>query len=74
MKILIMENIRGGIVTVEIFYVLISWFQDMLEEDVVQNAIGLISSCDSFVSIGTSAVVYPILVSSFSKRLWGLLY
>ena len=31
----------------------------MLKEDVVQNAIGLISSCDLFVSIGTSAVVYP---------------
>ena len=37
----------------------IIWFQDMLKEDVVQNAIGLISSCDLFVSIGTSAVVYP---------------
>ena len=31
----------------------------MLKEKVVQNAITIISSCDLFVSIGTSAVVYP---------------
>ena len=31
----------------------------MLKETVVQNAISMISSCDLFVSIGTSAVVYP---------------
>ena len=37
----------------------IIWFQDMLKETVVQNAISMISSCDLFVSIGTSAVVYP---------------
>ena len=37
----------------------IIWFQDMLKEKVVQNAISMISSCDLFVSIGTSAVVYP---------------
>ena len=37
----------------------IIWFQDMLKEKVIQNATGMISSCDLFVSIGTSAVVYP---------------
>ena len=37
----------------------IIWFQDMLNEKVVQEAIRIISSCDLFVSIGTSAVVYP---------------
>lgn len=37
----------------------IIWFQDILKEKVVQNAISMISSCDLFVSIGTSAVVYP---------------
>ena len=37
----------------------IIWFQDMLKEKVVQYAISMISSCDLFVSIGTSAVVYP---------------
>ena len=31
----------------------------MLKEKVVQYAISMISSCDLFVSIGTSAVVYP---------------
>ena len=31
----------------------------MLNEKVVQEAIRIISSCDLFVSIGTSAVVYP---------------
>ena len=37
----------------------IIWFRDMLKEKVVQYAISMISSCDLFVSIGTSAVVYP---------------
>ena len=37
----------------------IIWFQDMLKGKVIQRAISLISSCDLFVSIGTSAVVYP---------------
>ena len=37
----------------------IIWFQDMLDELTVENAIQAISECDLFVSIGTSAVVWP---------------
>ncbi|MDP6168435.1 MAG: Sir2 family NAD-dependent protein deacetylase [Candidatus Marinimicrobia bacterium] len=37
----------------------IIWFQDMLEEVTVQNAIQAITDCDLFVSIGTSAMVWP---------------
>ncbi len=37
----------------------IIWFQDMLNEQVVSAANEVISSCDLFVSIGTSGVVWP---------------
>ena len=37
----------------------ITWFGDMLDEEVVEKAIFLISDCDLFISIGTSAVVWP---------------
>jgi len=37
----------------------IVWFEDMLNQEVVQKAIKVIGSCDLFISIGTSAVVYP---------------
>ena len=37
----------------------ITWFEDMLNEQVLNNAIKVISKCDLFISIGTSAVVYP---------------
>ena len=37
----------------------IIWFQDMLDELTVQNATQAINECDLFVSIGTSAVVWP---------------
>ena len=37
----------------------IIWFQDMLDELTIENAIQAISECDLFVSIGTSAVVWP---------------
>lgn len=37
----------------------IVWFEDMLNQEVVQNAIKAIGSCGLFISIGTSAVVYP---------------
>ena len=37
----------------------IIWFQDMLNENTVQKATDVISKCDLFISIGTSAVVWP---------------
>ena len=37
----------------------IIWFQDMLNENTVQKATDVISRCDLFISIGTSAVVWP---------------
>lgn len=37
----------------------IIWFEDAVDEDVFARAGTLISDCDLFVSIGTSAVVYP---------------
>jgi NAD-dependent deacetylase len=37
----------------------ITWFGDGLDEAVVNRAIATIGSCDLFVSIGTSGVVYP---------------
>ena len=37
----------------------IIWFQDMLNEETVHNATMVISTCDLFISIGTSAVVWP---------------
>ncbi|GAB6097497.1 NAD-dependent protein deacetylase [Desulfatiferula olefinivorans] len=37
----------------------IVWFGDMLDPSVIDRAIGLISTCDLFVGIGTSAVVWP---------------
>ncbi len=37
----------------------IIWFGDMLNQDVIQQAIKAIGSCDIFISIGTSGVVYP---------------
>ena len=37
----------------------IIWFQDMLNEKTVQKATDVISKCDLFISIGTSAVVWP---------------
>ena len=37
----------------------IIWFQDMLNEDTVRKATDIISTCDLFISIGTSAAVWP---------------
>jgi NAD-dependent deacetylase len=37
----------------------IVWFEDYLDDAVVQAATAAILACDLFVSIGTSAVVYP---------------
>jgi NAD-dependent deacetylase len=37
----------------------IVWFGDMLNHEVIQQAISAISTCDIFISIGTSGVVYP---------------
>jgi NAD-dependent deacetylase len=37
----------------------IIWFGDMLNQAVIMEAIKNIESCDLFISIGTSAVVYP---------------
>ncbi|MDI9569988.1 MAG: NAD-dependent deacylase [Pseudomonadota bacterium] len=37
----------------------IVWFRDMLDQYVMNAAIAAIRSCDLFVSIGTSGVVYP---------------
>ena len=37
----------------------IIWFQDMLNEKTVLVATQAIASCDLFISIGTSAVVWP---------------
>lgn len=37
----------------------IIWFGDMLDQGVMSEAIAAIRSCDLFVSIGTSGVVYP---------------
>lgn len=37
----------------------IVWFGDMLDQDVITEAISLIAGCDLFISIGTSAVVWP---------------
>ena len=37
----------------------IIWFQDMLNDKVVSKANDIISSCDLFISIGTSGVVWP---------------
>lgn len=37
----------------------IIWFQDMLNQRTIQQATEFISSCDLFISIGTSALVWP---------------
>jgi NAD-dependent deacetylase len=37
----------------------ITWFGDMLDESVMQKATDAISSCDLFISIGTSGTVWP---------------
>jgi len=37
----------------------IVWFEDILDQTVIQKAIEAIASCDLFISIGTSGVVYP---------------
>lgn len=37
----------------------IVWFGDMLDRRVMDQAIKALSECDLFVSVGTSAVVYP---------------
>jgi len=37
----------------------ITWFGDALDQGVVSEAIEVIRSCDLFVSVGTSGVVYP---------------
>lgn len=37
----------------------IIWFGDMLDQGVMDEAAAMIRSCDLFVSIGTSGVVYP---------------
>ena len=37
----------------------ITWFNDMLDQIVMDQALTLISKCDLFISIGTSGVVWP---------------
>jgi NAD-dependent deacetylase len=37
----------------------IVWFEDMLDKDVIREASVVIGSCDLFISIGTSGIVYP---------------
>ncbi len=37
----------------------ITWFEDMLNQDAIQNAVSAMEKCDLFISIGTSAVVFP---------------
>ena len=37
----------------------ITWFNDMLDQIVIDQAVTLISKCDLFISIGTSGVVWP---------------
>jgi len=37
----------------------ITWFEDMLNEQVMHQALETIQRCDLFISIGTSGVVYP---------------
>ena len=37
----------------------IVWFGDMLDPDVMERAATAIRSCDLFVSVGTSGIVYP---------------
>ena len=46
----------------------IVWFGDSLRGDVVREAIEAISSCDLFISIGTSAVVYPAAELPYHAR------
>ena len=49
----------------------IVWFGDMLRDDVIQSALDLIGQCDLFVSIGTSAVVFPAARMPFYARQGG---
>jgi NAD-dependent deacetylase len=37
----------------------IIWFGDMLDQKVINTALGLIRQCDLFISVGTSGVVWP---------------
>jgi NAD-dependent deacetylase len=37
----------------------ITWFGDMLDQDVISDATVVIRQCDLFISIGTSGVVWP---------------
>jgi NAD-dependent deacetylase len=37
----------------------IVWFEDMLNQEVIREAMAAISTCNLFISIGTSGVVYP---------------
>ena len=37
----------------------ITWFGDSLDQGVMEKALSLISSCDLFISVGTSGVVWP---------------
>lgn len=37
----------------------ITWFGDSLNEHAIRQAVSAIQECDCFISIGTSAVVYP---------------
>ncbi len=37
----------------------IVWFGDMLKQEVMHEAMNTIGTCDLFISIGTSGVVYP---------------
>lgn len=37
----------------------IVWFEDMLNQEVIREAMAVIGTCDLFISIGTSGVVYP---------------
>jgi NAD-dependent deacetylase len=47
----------------------IVWFGDHLDEEILSGAKAAIASCDLFVSIGTSAVVYPAAtLPDFARR------
>ena len=37
----------------------ITWFEDLLDELVLNKAKSLVAACDLFISIGTSGIVYP---------------
>ena len=37
----------------------IVWFEDSLDQNILNNTYEIVSNCDFFISIGTSGVVFP---------------